>query len=126
VVPRQRDRPYQVALRRALRENGWDVVAIEDDTEWWADQQWVIRSTKQCYGSEFVITFMVDPMFEGADKSRAVWLIVASVDRPIDRQCDGDCVAELYLQKGHYAQNLRVFLNAIDSWRNQQQVRARQ
>jgi len=105
-------------LRGRLDHDGWEIATIDDDTDWWIDQHWEIRSTRQAYGLTLFLNFMVDPMYEGRDKSSAVWEITASTHRPTERGDTTGQVAEMAMQKGRLARNLNGFIGELNAYRN--------
>jgi len=105
-------------LRGRLDHDGWEIATIDDDTDWWIDQHWEIRSTRQAYGLTLFLNFMVDPMYEGRDKSSAVWEITASTRRPTERLDTTGQVAEMAMQKGRLARNLNGFIGELNAYRN--------
>lgn len=44
-----------------LADSGWERTGIDDDTDWWVDEHWTIRSVRQEYGLTLVMSFLVDP-----------------------------------------------------------------
>lgn len=101
-----------------LAESGWERIAIDDDTDWWVDRHWTFRSLRQNTGLTMVLSFMVDPQYEGHDKGSAVWSIVAGTRVPEGYLDSAETIAELVLQKGRLAENLAAFVAVIDRWRD--------
>ena len=112
---------FKNQMRNALFEKGWSIAACDKENAWWSDGHWVIRSERQAYGTEAVITFMVDPMFYGPDEKKPVWSVLASTEMPGGRLDTQTRVAEMCMQKGHYAEKLEVFVSKLDEFRNEQQ-----
>ena len=109
---------FRTLLRDRLDHDGWEVTAIGDDTDWWVDQHWEIRSTRQAYGLTLFLNFMVDPQHERMHKSNAVWSITASTRRPAGRTDTAGEVAAMVLQKGRLARNLNGFIGELNAYRN--------
>ena len=67
-------------LLAALRESGWEVMSTETaNLDWWADEQWVVESTWSPRGFRLVLSFLVDPNWEGnRRKGQGVWAIGVS------------------------------------------------
>ena len=106
-----------------LADNGWERTGIDDDTDWWVDEHWTIRSVRQEYGLTLVMSFLVDPQYEGHDKSSAVWMITAATQYPENRLDEQVKVADLDLQKGRLGRNLAKFIEEIDRYRNSEHQR---
>lgn len=64
------------------------------------------------------INFLIDPLYEGSNKSAAVWTITASTQRPIDRLDSQNNVAELFMQKGRFEEKLIAFIEDINRHRD--------
>ena len=109
---------FRTLLRGRLDDDGWEVAAIDDDTDWWVDQHWKIRSTRAANGLTLFLNFMVDPLYEGADKRSAVWSITASTCLPTGRTDRHSEVATLVLQKGRLIRNLGEFICQLNAYRN--------
>ncbi len=76
---------YKELLLKQLTDSGWELVAEHDDTDWWLESAWQIRSIKQSYGLEIYVLFLVDPGYEGQHKSSAVWAVGAFAGLPSSR-----------------------------------------
>jgi hypothetical protein len=109
---------FRTLLRGRLDDDGWKVAAIDNDTDWWVDQHWKIRSTRAANGLTLFLNFMVDPLYEGADKRSAVWSITASTSLPTGRTDTKSEVATLVLQKGRLIRNLGEFICQLNAYRN--------
>lgn len=69
-----------------LADQGWSMVAAEQNLEWWADEILRLESVWSPVGSPSYITFLVDPMAEQHRKEGiAVWAACASLTKPTDR-----------------------------------------
>src|SRR5262245_27441616 len=79
---------YKDQLLAGLISRGWEQVEVDEGgTDWWADEHWRIRSIREAYGLELILTFLVDPGFDRPrKKGQAIWAIGASADMPRDRQ----------------------------------------
>ncbi|MEM7249457.1 MAG: hypothetical protein AAF533_29375 [Acidobacteriota bacterium] len=104
-------------LLGGLLDRGWEQLRVDlQGTDWWAAEHWWLRSTREQYGLELVISFLVDPQFEGqGPKSSAVWVIVATEELPSGYMDMG--LARLPLQRGRFDRNLQSFLDELDAWR---------
>ena len=101
-----------------LSNAGWSIVAKDDDTSWWVDEHWTIRSTSQNYGFELVVNFLVDPMYEGKDKAANVWLVTATSSKPKDRRQAESAPAGMVLSRGKIPENIVKFIEQLDGIRN--------
>ncbi|MPZ39066.1 MAG: hypothetical protein GEU95_13610 [Rhizobiales bacterium] len=109
---------FRTLLRDRLDHDGWEVAAIDDDTDWWVDQHWRIRSVRQANGLTLFVNFMVDPQYEEADKSSAVWSITASTCLPSGRTDTKSEVAAMVLKKGRLIPNLSGFVCQLNAYRD--------
>lgn len=100
--------------------SGWDLADADTDTEWWACEHWTITSTQQLPELALVLTFLVDPQYEGTDKGSAVWAVMASTCRPKDQLDTSMQVAEERLQSGKLEASVRNFMDQVDQYRNDQ------
>lgn len=111
---------HKEQLLRALSDDGWEQSEVCVDTEWWAAEHWTIRSVREAYGLELVLTFLVDPQFDGpGPKASHVWAIIATSELPTERPLQKG-IAELPLQRGRFEDNRRHFVACIRDWRREQ------
>src|SRR5215813_3551693 len=61
---------FRALLRNRLDQNGWEVATIDDDTDWWVDQHWEVRSTRQANGLTLFLNLLVDPQHEGTQQEQ--------------------------------------------------------
>jgi len=112
-------RLYKIRLKDLLLENGWELNEIDDETEWWLEELWVITSSKQNWGYKLYLHFLVDLQYEGTNKSSAVWA-VSALQEPAKSYTEvNDNVAEMFLQKGKFDENLNQFIQKINKHRNE-------
>jgi hypothetical protein len=109
---------YRDQILARLTDAGWERTCIDSDTDWWVDEHWTIFSVRQEYGLTLTLNFLVDPMFKGSDKHKAVWLITASTQQPRDRPDEENIIAELYMQKGYFNEKLIAFIAGINRYRD--------
>ncbi|MCG7563099.1 hypothetical protein [Pseudoalteromonas sp. McH1-42] len=107
---------YKEMLFSKLVQSGWEIIHESDNTEWWLESSWKIRSIKQNYGLECFILFLVDPQYEGNDKSSAVWAIEAFKNLPSARPLNTG-VAAMNMIKGQFDVKLSVFVNELNEYR---------
>lgn len=58
---------YKELLLKKLADTGWELVAQNDDTDWWLEEFWKVKSIQQNWGEEVYILFLVDPQYEGTE-----------------------------------------------------------
>lgn len=109
---------YRKILLGKLINHGWVLILEDDDTDWWADGYWKIKSIKQNWGLEVYIHFLVDPQYDGPKKESAVWAIAASRGKPSDRLEAETGISLMALSKGKFDKNISDFVNDINDYRN--------
>ncbi|TQV79310.1 hypothetical protein [Denitrobaculum tricleocarpae] len=109
---------FRDQIRGALSQSGWEVVQIDGEPDWWADEHWTISSTTRAYGYTLVVSFLVDPQHDGPRKSSAIWEIPVGKTRPRDWLDHDTRIAVLEMQKGHFAEKLDSFIREIDRHRD--------
>lgn len=114
---------YKEQLLAGLTSRGWERVEIDEEgTDWWADEHWRIRSIREAWGLDIVLTFLVDPNFVGPrKKGQAICAIGASADTPCDR-LDVLKDIELCMYKRRFDEKLESFLGQLDEYRRKMQV----
>ena len=105
-------------LLKKLADTGWEIVEKSDNTDWWLEEYWKIRSIHQNWGKVIYVLFLVDPQYEGTKKSQAVWAIVGSKEIPSNRPMGDEGIAEIDLSKGKLDLKLNEFVQGIDEYRN--------
>jgi hypothetical protein len=78
-------RLFKQQLLDLLRDHGWELVSRDGDTDWWVEEHWLVRSVRENWGAKLVLSFLVDPHYNGPKKSRAIWMIGATTEMPQDR-----------------------------------------
>ncbi len=73
---------YKKHLLKKLTDKGWELISQDDNTEWWVEELWTMKSIKQNYGFTVVIGFLVDLQYDGIDKRSAVDSICACLKEP--------------------------------------------
>lgn len=112
-------RRYKIQLKELLFESDWELEEVDDQTDWWLEELWVIVSSKQNWGYKLYLHFLVDLQYEGRDKSSAVCAI-AALEKPVKSYTEAnDDIAEMWLQKGRFNENLRKFVQEINHHRNE-------
>ena len=111
-------RRYKEQLRRALEADGWQLdTIITDGLEWWADEMWTIRSVRENWGTELVLTFAVDPGWEGPRKQgQGIEGIYATRAAP-RRSGDLETGVKLWMAKGIFDEKLGAFVAALHTTR---------
>ena len=109
---------YKELLLNKLTTSGWELIEQDTDTDWWLEEIWRIKSTKQNWGEELNILFLVDPQFEGNNKSQAVWAIMAMKGIPSERPIGDEGIIQMDLVKGKFDQKLETFVQGINEYRN--------
>jgi hypothetical protein len=81
---------HQSALRSALTERGWGIVAVESPGDWWCHERWRLRSMWAPREREAFISFLVEPQSEMSELhsgNARVWAAAASA-APLSRWQD--------------------------------------
>lgn len=108
---------YKELLLSKLSDTGWEFIEEDDDTDWWLESSWKIRSIRESYGLEIYILFLVDPQYDGINKSSAVWAVGAYQEIPTERPLENG-IAIMYMVKGQLSQKLIEFLNSVNVYRH--------
>lgn len=109
---------YKELLLKKLAETGWERTVESDDTDWWLESWWKIRSNKQSYGYELYILFLVDPQYDGNNKSSAVWAVGAQREIPHQRPLN-EGICEMDMVKGKFDEKLTKFVSVLNEHRNE-------
>jgi hypothetical protein len=108
-------------LRRHLDDHTWEVVEVAEGGHWWADEHWKVHSRRNSWGLELVLTFLVDPQWEGPRKmGEGVWAVAAAQGLPTDRLSAEQGLAMLPMTRGRFDEKLAAFVNDLDAFRNSQ------
>lgn len=109
---------YKELLLKKLHDSGWELDEIDSETDWWLEEMWKISSTQQNWGFTLYIHFLVDPQYDGTDKSSAVWA-VSAIEKPAVGyvEAQNECKI-MYLQKGRFDENLDKFVGELNNLRN--------
>lgn len=109
---------YKELLLKKLTDSGWELTEEVDDTDWWLESYWKIKSVRQNYGQELFVLFLVDPQYDGHNKGSAVWAVGAYERKPTDRPLE-DGISVISMMKGKFDEKLSEFVNEINVHRNQ-------
>lgn len=111
---------YGQKIRSRLNDSGWELEAIEPESEWYATEHWRFISQRQAYGHGIYISFMIDP--QCADQ-KTIRCVRAGTNIPTYfHQADGE-IAELYMSRGMFSEKLDAFIKAINECRNKVHMR---
>ncbi len=110
-------RPFKQMLLDLLSDRGWELASQDGDTDWWVEEHWRIRSVRENWGQELILSFLVDPQYEGRIKSRAIWAIGATAQVPEDRLAVQRGIAFTRLVKGQLKECLRSLVGQLDEHR---------
>ncbi|MEM8535317.1 MAG: hypothetical protein AAGF95_31065 [Chloroflexota bacterium] len=108
---------YQKQLMTLLQQEGWSLETVEPVEDWWVSEHWRITSSTSPWANELWLSFLVDPMYEGAKKESAIHIIAANIDKPTSRPLTNQ--VELRLNKGKYQENLAVFVESLNRLRHE-------
>lgn len=109
---------YKELLLKKLSVSGWELMEQDDNTDWWLDEAWRVKSTAQHWGEEIYILFLVDPQYEGTKKDTAVWAVMAAKEVPIERPTGSQGIIQMDLQKGKFDEKLQRFVQGINDFRD--------
>jgi hypothetical protein len=109
---------HQQGLFDSLAAAGWELAHVEELHEWWADDVWLMRSVWSPLGSEFYLTFLVDPLTDlhrRRARGESVWAVKASPGLPTRwQESDGEFTFSL----GHdWAERLSGFVSDVSRFR---------
>ncbi len=109
----------QKGLLDAFTQAGWELEAIEQLHEWWADDVWHMRSIWSPQGREFYLTFLVDPQLHLHRERRngeGVWAVKASSDLPkSSEKAEGQCLLSLGRR---WQERLTGFISEVSKFRH--------
>ena len=108
---------YKRLLLEALRANGWELKTRVEEADWWAEEHWHVHSVKENWGFELVLSFMVDPQYEGDDKSRGIYEVVAATEQIRNGVTLEDSVIKMDLRKGIFDTKLVEFIGELNQRR---------
>ncbi len=109
---------YKQLLLEKLTNNGWELVEIDDDTDWWLDEIWTIKSTRQKWGHELKVLFLVNPLYEGHVANSPVQELVVVEQIPDNRPIGDIGIATISLHRGRFDIQLALFTNQLEDYRN--------
>lgn len=109
---------YKELLLKKLCDSGWELLEKDDETDWWLESYWKIKSIKNNYGKVIYILFLVDPMYDGNIKSSAVWAVGAFEKLPSSRPLI-DGISLMDMVKGKFDQKLTKFVIEINGYRDE-------
>ena len=104
---------YKKQLLAALVKQGWSLNNIASDDHWWLEEQWSLNSVKDNFGFELFLSFVTDPMWEGAESDAPVAQIVLSKERPRERSFDDMALAILDMNRGFFEEQLSLFIEQM-------------
>ena len=109
----------QQGLLDGLTKAGWELAAVEQLNEWWADDVWRMRSVWSPAGQQFYLTFLVDPQLDlhrRRKKGEGVWAVSSCGELPLTRaQAEGHALFSL----GHgWGERLSGFISDISRFRD--------
>jgi hypothetical protein len=106
---------YKKQLIKALAAHGWEQLYVRvDDLEWWADESWTLHSIRESHGFEVIVTFVVNPGWEGPrKKGQGVYVISATAREP-KTWPEAEGGLRLRMNEGRFDEKLAKFLQDLD------------
>jgi hypothetical protein len=110
---------YRYKILSELQKHDWELSeTIDKDLEWWADEQWYIKSVREHWGLEIYITFLVDPQWSGSrKKGQAIWAIMASSKLPNSWSQEISQITRLSMSKSKFDSKLEQFIYQLNTFR---------
>lgn len=105
---------YKQILLNKIIDSGWELESTNIDTDWWLEEIWSIKSVRENWGKKLFISFLVDPQYDGNNKSQAVWAISVTTDIPSDRIIAEKGMVLIDLVKGKLDQNITNLVISIN------------
>jgi hypothetical protein len=110
---------YKTQLRQLLVDHGWEVVAVSNTDDWWADEYWKVESRRNAWDLQIVLIFLVDPLWDTPrKKGQGVWAVSVTEEIPPDRISAEQGIAQLCMVKGRYDEKLAALIDSLDAYRN--------
>ena len=105
------------ALSKQLKKHGWEIIDIEFDTDWWAEEYWLIHSVRENFGLKVILSFLVFGEDIGSWKGKHVEYLTASLTRPTYMNPRDDDIAVIHVSYGLDGTDLEIFFKELDSFR---------
>ena len=109
---------YKEQLLKKLSNDGWELLEEDDNTDWWLESYWNVKSVKQNYSLAFHVLFLVDPMYVGQNKGSAVWAVGAYKELPSECPLEGS-ICMMRMMKGKFDEKLGEFVTCVNEYRNE-------
>ena len=111
--------PFPLRLQRRLENNDWDIVEVIKAEDWWADEHWRVRSRRTPRELELILSFLVDPMWDGPRaRGQAVWSVTVTGSIPLVRPVGDEAqIASLSVREARADEKLVAFVRALDEYR---------
>jgi len=114
-------------LHLELEVNGWDVVDIDPNTEWFSEECWHIRSKRQSCGLTVVLNFLVWGEYIWEEKGKPVMAVSASTTPAEYFHPRDDDIAVVFLgdypfinsKVSPFEECISELMTALDRYRNQ-------
>ena len=103
-------------LIKALVKNGWEISDIEFDTDWWAEEYWLIHSVRENFGLKVILSFLVFGEDIGTWKGKHVEYLTASLTRPTYMNPRDDDIAVIHVRNGLDGTDLDIFFKDLDNF----------
>jgi hypothetical protein len=112
---------YKRRLLSKLVESGWQVVSKDDGPEWWAEEQWTIRSVAENPGLELVVSFLIDQHSETGRRAKRVCGIAARREAELTYPNDQTSVACVHLVRGSFEARISSFVQQVNEYRRSEE-----
>ena len=108
---------YKEYLLSKLSNSGWELIEEDCGCDWWLESTWRIQSTRESYGLEMSVLFLIDPMCNVLSLKSRVQSIEAHTE-VIPGKPLGDSIADAVLMKGKIDKNIDGFMEDVNLYRN--------
>ena len=109
-------RNFQKLLSDSLQQHHWSLDEIRKPEHWWAADIWVISSSRQQFGLQLFVTFIVDPASLRRNDLAAVWEIAVTREMLTDWHADGALVS-LRPHSRSYPEDIEAAMIRLDEIR---------
>lgn len=109
-------------LAQLLGDDWKQVKVIEHVKTWWADEHWVIQSTREQWATEVYVNFLIDPVWDAPrNPGQAIKLVTATAFLPQSEEQAVDAIAKISIRQSADSQIL-PFIFGLNNYRRTQCV----
>lgn len=108
---------FKFQIEQELSKKNWEIAKIDSNTEWWDDENWLMRF-KFDRNVSFYVCFIVDPQFEKHGKNgQGIWEVKATKEFPRNWNDNESTITSISMSTRKFEIKLKEFIADLEKFK---------